>query len=102
VTLDQVIAALHAADGRVAWATPLPAFENPKEETGPLTWFGPILAGDRLVVAGTGRQALAVSPYTGQILGRQRLPAPAAPVQPALASGLVLLVAEDGRLIALR
>ncbi|HJS86554.1 MAG TPA: PQQ-binding-like beta-propeller repeat protein [Acetobacteraceae bacterium] len=102
VTLDQVLAALHAADGRVAWATPLPAFENPKEETGPLTWFGPILAGDRLVVAGTGGQALAVSPYTGQILGRQRLPASAAPVQPALAGGVVLLVAEDGRLIALR
>lgn len=102
LTLDQVLAALHAADGRVAWATPLPAFENPKDETGPLTWFGPILAGDRLIVTGTGRDALAVSPYTGQILGRQRLPSPAAPVQPALADGFVLLVANDGRLIALR
>ncbi|MBV8615355.1 MAG: PQQ-binding-like beta-propeller repeat protein [Acetobacteraceae bacterium] len=102
VTLEQILAALNAADGRVAWATPLPAYDNPKDETGPLTWFGPILAGERLVVAGTGKQALAVSPYTGQILGRQRLPAPAAPVQPALAGGLVLLVAEDGRLIALR
>lgn len=102
VTLDQVLAALHAADGRVGWASPLPAYNDPKDQTGPLTWFGPVLAGDRLVVAGTSAQALAVSPYTGRILGRQRLPASAAPVQPAVADGTVLLVAEDGRLIALR
>ena len=102
VTLDQVLAALHAADGRVGWATSLPAFRNPKEQRDPLIWFGPILAGDRLVVAGASGEALAVSPYTGQIIGRQRLPAPAAPVQPALAEGLVLLVADDGRLIALQ
>ena len=90
------------ADGRVGWASPLPAYNDPKDQTGPLTWFGPVLAGDRLVVAGTSAQALAVSPYTGRILGRQRLPASAAPVQPAVADGTVLLVAEDGRLIALR
>ncbi|MEO8714610.1 MAG: PQQ-binding-like beta-propeller repeat protein, partial [Acetobacteraceae bacterium] len=102
LTLDQVMAALHAADGRVGWASPMPAFKNPKDQSGPLTWFGPILAGDRLVVAGTSGEALAVSPFTGAILGRQKLPAAAAPVQPAVADGTVLLVAEDGRLMALR
>jgi outer membrane protein assembly factor BamB len=102
LTLDQVLAALHAADGRVAWAAPLPAFENVKDQSGPITWFGPVLAGDRLVVAGTSGEALAVSPYTGHILGRQKLPAAAAPVQPAVADGTVLLVAGDGRLMALR
>lgn len=102
LTIDQVLAALHAADGRVAWAAPLPAFHNEKDQSGPITWYGPALAGDRLVVAGTSGEALAVSPYTGHILGRQRLPAPAAPVQPAVAGGTVLLVAQDGRLMALR
>ncbi len=102
LTLDQVLAALHAADGRVGWAAPLPAYANAKDQTGPITWFGPVLAGDRLVVAGTSGEALAVSPYTGQILGRQKLPATAAPVQPAVADGTLLLVAEDGRLMALR
>ena len=102
LTLDQVLAALRAVDGGVGWAAPLPAYNNPKDQGGPLTWFGPVLAGDRLVVAGTSAEALAVSPYTGQILGRQKLPATAAPVQPAVAGGTVLLVAEDGRLMALR
>ncbi len=102
LTLDQVLTALHAADGRVGWVSPLPAYANPKNQSGPITWFGPLLAGDRLVVAGTSGEALAVSPYTGQILGRQRLPAASAPVQPALAAGTLLLVAEDGRVMALR
>ncbi len=102
LTLDQILVTLHAADGRVARVSALPAFDDPKAQTGPLTWFGPVLAGDRLVLSGTSGEALAVSPYTGAILGRQRLPSDAAPVQPALAAGTLLLVAEDGRLMALK
>ena len=37
-----------------------------------MTWFGPLLAGDRLIVAGTNEEALAVSPYTGDMLGHIR------------------------------
>ena len=102
LTLDQVMGALRASDGQVAWASPLPAYSNPKDQSGPLTWFSPVLAGDRLITAGTSGEALAVSPYTGRILGRQKLPAQASPVQPTVAGGTVLVVAEDGRLMALR
>ncbi len=101
-TLDQQLAALHLADGQVAWSAQMPEFSNPKKQTGPLTWFGPLLTGDRLILAGTSKEALSVSPYTGAILGRQPLPSAAAPVQPVVAEGTVLLVAEDGRLMALR
>jgi outer membrane protein assembly factor BamB len=102
VTLDQVMAAIHADDGAVAWTRQLPQWANPKNRKNPITWFGPLLAGDRLVVAGTSEAALAVSPYTGEILGLQKLPGVAAPVQPVIADGTLLLIAEDGRLIALR
>lgn len=102
VTLDQIIAAIRIDDGTVAWATQLPRWKNAKERSNPLTWFGPLLAADRLVVTGTSGEALAISPYTGAILGRQKLPGAAAPVQPILAHGTLLLLSEDGRLIALR
>ncbi|MBW4089834.1 MAG: PQQ-binding-like beta-propeller repeat protein [Proteobacteria bacterium] len=102
VTLDQIITAIRIDDGTVAWATQLPQWKNPKKRSNPLTWFGPVLAADRLVVTGTAGDALAVSPYTGAILGRQKLPGPAAPVQPVLAGGTLLLLSQDGRLIALR
>ena len=75
---------------------------NPEKQRDPLFWFGPVLAGDRLVVAGTSEAALAVSPYTGEILGRQPLSQRAAPVGPVVAHRTMLLLSDDGRLLALR
>lgn len=102
VTLDQTLAAIHAPDGTVSWVRALPRWRNPKKQRNPITWFGPTLMGDRLVLAGTNEQALAVSPYTGQVLGQQKLSGQAVPVQPVVVDGTLLLITEDGRLIALR
>ncbi len=102
VSASQDIAALNLDDGRVAWVTALPRWENPEKQTDSLTWFGPILVGDRLVVTGTSAEALAVSPYTGDILGRQTLSDPAAPVGPMIADGTLLVITDNGRLAALR
>jgi outer membrane protein assembly factor BamB len=101
VSLDQKIAAVSRDDGRVTWVTELPRWENPEKQKNPITWYGPLLAGDRLVVAGTNHQALAVSPYTGEILGQQDLSG-AASLGPIVAEGTVFVVTDDGRLLALR
>ncbi len=101
VSLDQRIAALARDDGRAAWVTDLPRWENPEKQKDPITWYGPLLAGDRLIVAGTNHQALAVSPYTGEILGQQDLSG-AASLGPIVADGTVFVVTDDGRLLALR
>jgi outer membrane protein assembly factor BamB len=101
VSLDQKIAAVSRDDGRVAWVTELPRWENPEKETDAITWYGPLLAGDRLVVAGTNHEALAVSPYSGEILGRQELSG-AASLAPVVVAGTVFVVSDDGRLLALR
>jgi outer membrane protein assembly factor BamB len=102
VSSEQEIMAFSAQDGRIAWITALPKFENPDKRSGPLTWYGPLLVSDRLIVAGTSEEALAISPYTGAILGRQRLSGVASPVAPVVADGHVLVVTDDGRLVALR
>jgi outer membrane protein assembly factor BamB len=101
ISLDQRMAAVNRDDGRVAWVTDLPRWENPEKEKEPITWYGPLLAGDRLVVAGTNHQALAVSPYTGEILGQQDLSG-AGSLGPVAADGTVFVVTDDGRLLALR
>lgn len=101
VSSDQQIAAIQRLDGRVAWVGDLPRWEDEEKQSGPILWFGPILAGDRLIVAGTNEDALAVSPYTGEILGRQTLSGAAA-LGPIAASGTILIVTNAGRLIALR
>jgi outer membrane protein assembly factor BamB len=101
VSLDQKIAAVSRDDGRVAWVTELPRYENPEKQKNAITWFGPLLVGDRLIVAGTNHQALAVSPYTGEIIGQQPLSG-AASLAPVVAGGTVFVVTDDGRLLALR
>ena len=102
VSLEQQIAALNANDGRVAWITDLPRWEDPEKQKDSFTWFSPVLVEDRSVVAGTSEEALSISPYTGDILGRQKLSGQSAPVGPIVADGTLLLVSEDARLLALR
>ena len=102
LSLAQQLAALTMADGKVAWVAPLPRWRNADKGTGSITWFGPTLMGDRLVVAGTESQALSISPYTGSILGQEKLPSPASPLEPVVADGTLLLVSDDGKLLALR
>jgi len=101
ISLEQKIAALNRDDGRVSWVTQLPRWKNPEKEEDPIIWYGPLLVSDRLVVAGTNHEALAVSPYTGEILGRQELSG-AASLGPIVADGTVFVVTDDGRLLALR
>ncbi len=102
VSVEQEMVALNARDGRIAWVTPLPRWGNEEKRKDPFTWYGPILAGDRLVVTGTSEEALSVSPYTGAILGRQPMSGVASPVSPVVADGTLLVVSDDARLMALR
>ena len=102
VSVLQELAAININDGRIAWITQLPHWEDPKKRKDSFTWYGPVLVGDRLIVAGTSEDALSVSPYTGEILGHMTLSNGAAPTMPVVADGSVLFVTNDGRLTALR
>jgi outer membrane protein assembly factor BamB len=102
ISAQQEIAAVSIADGRISWITQLPRWENPEKRKNTLTWYGPLLVGDRLIVTGTADDALSISPYTGEILGHITLSEAAAPFPPVVAAGSVLLVTNDARLMALR
>ena len=87
--------------GRVYWVQGLPRFEDPEEREGLIIWTGPILTKNRLIVAGSHGEALAVSPYTGSILGRENLP-DGVSVPPVAASGSVYFLSDDAELTAYR
>ncbi len=101
LTSDAEIACLNRADGRILWVQELPRFSDEKKKKGPIVWTGPILASDRLIVGGSHGQALAVSPYTGQIIGREEMPDGVA-VAPVVADGSVYFLANDADLVAYR
>jgi outer membrane protein assembly factor BamB len=101
ITAAEELVCLSRGDGRARWVTALPRFRDEDRRRDPIQWTGPILIGDRLVAASTRGQAIAVSPYTGEILGRQILPA-GVRVSPVAADGTLLLLSDDATLVALR
>ncbi len=101
LSVDNQLAAISRIDGSVAWVTQLQNFENMEKQRDPIRWLGPTLAADRLIVASSSAVAQAVSPYTGEVLGEQKLSGPIS-VAPVVAGGTVFVVTDDGRLLALR
>jgi outer membrane protein assembly factor BamB len=102
ISAQQELAAVNINDGRITWITQLPHWDDPDKKKNTLTWYGPLLVSDRLIVTGTSEDALSVSPYTGEILGHIKLTSAAAPVAPVVAGGTVLLMTNDAHLVALR
>ena len=88
-------------DGRIRWVQTLPRYENPEKEKDPITWSGPVLAGDRLIVVGSSGDAIALSPYTGQAMGRLELKGKTL-ISPVVADDTLLILTDDGDLVAYR
>jgi outer membrane protein assembly factor BamB len=88
-------------EGRVRWVQTLPLFEDEQEREGLITWSGPVLIGDRLVVTGTSGDAISLSPYTGDALGRIDLGA-GTHLAPTIANGTMYVLSDDGQLTAYR
>lgn len=92
---------LSRKSGRIYWVQALPRYEDPEDREGLIIWTGPILTKNRLIVAGSNGEALAVSPYTGRILGRQDLP-DGVSIPPVAAAGSVYFLTDDAELTAYR
>ncbi len=100
VTGSADVAALSRDTGKVKWATPLTQYLDEKR-TKPILWGGPVLAGDRLLVAGTTGELLAISPYNGEIMGKVDMKAPVR-LAPVVSNGTIYVLTDNGELIVLR
>src|SRR5690606_14650703 len=74
VTHESELICLERDSGRVYWVLSLPRHVDNNIQKAAIIWTGPLLAGDRLIVAGSHGRALAVSPYTGQVVGVEKMP----------------------------
>lgn len=101
ITNDAEIAAVSRKNGAIHWVRALPRYEDPEDPEDPIIWTGPVLASDRLIAAGSHGRAMAISPYTGRILGSVELPAGIS-VPPVVAGGSVYFLADDADLVAYR
>ncbi len=100
LTLDQTLACVSRADGRVRWLSQLPRYENEAKSRDPIFWTGPLLGGQYLYLAGSTERLIAVNAATGAILGEQKLPGAVA-VGMVAAGGKLFVVTDDSTLSAL-
>lgn len=88
-------------DGHVRWVRELPRWQNETDKKNALSWTGPVLAGNRIIVASSTGEALSISPYTGVPLGRMNFSDPVF-VSPVVAGKSLYVLTADADLIALR
>jgi outer membrane protein assembly factor BamB len=101
VTSGSEVLCLTRDEGRIKWIQSLPPFEDMEDKEDPIYWSGPVLVADRLLVTGSNGVALAFSPYTGALLGKQTLP-DRSHLPPVVADQTVYMLSDDADLIALR
>jgi outer membrane protein assembly factor BamB len=88
--------------GRIRWVSPLPRNVDPDDaESAPVQWVGPVLAGDRLLLASSGGKVASVSPYTGEILGMTNVGGPVS-LPPVVADRTVFFLTDEAQLLAYR
>ena len=94
-----------AGSGTIVWELPLPEYFPHRGLFGrgkpyrAVSYYGPMLAGGRLWVAGADGLLRAFSPVDGSALAQVPLPGGAAG-QPAVAGGVMYLPTRDGKLLA--
>ena len=101
VTDQGQLMALARATGRVKWLTQLPRYRDEEDKEGAISWVGPVLAGDRLIVANSRGQIVNVSPLDGTV--QSTVETKMSISLPLVVAGSTLYVLHDeGRLTAWR
>jgi len=101
ITNESAVVCLTRRDGRVRWVLDLPRFDDPDKKKEVIAWAGPVLAGDRLIVVSSDGDALSISPYTGQALGRLEISS-GSYIAPVLANMTLYILDQNADLVALR
>ena len=101
VTTEAQIVCLVRNTGRIRWVRQLPRYEDEERRREAIEWSGPVLASDRLIVVSSRGDGIAVSPYSGDILGQLELP-DGASLSPIVAGGTIYVLTDDGDLLAYR
>lgn len=95
------IACLTRDTGAVIWATQLEQFEKVKKKRGRISYAGPIIANNRLLVASSDGDLIAISPQTGEETQRVRLGGTVF-LEPIAVGDKLIILTDEGRLIAIR
>ena len=101
LSTDNELICLTRNEGKVRWVRLLPSYQDEKKRKGPMTWAGPVLGGDRLIVLSSDGGAISISPYTGDPLGREDMSA-GGYFAPVIADNTLYVLTDDAKLSVYR
>ncbi len=101
VTDDARLVCLSRASGKARWLAQLPQYRKPKKKSGPIIWFGPVLAGERLVMTNSLGQIVMASPADGSIVQTIETKQPFA-LPPVVANRTLYTFDQKGQVTAYR
>lgn len=101
LTDDARLLAIARTTGRVRWVTQLERWRNPKKETGPIFWTGPVLANNRLWIASSEGIVLSADVTTGETAEFTDLNNPVS-LPPIVANRILYILDDSGRITAWR
>lgn len=101
LTDDAKLLCIARPTGKVRWISQLSAFKNDDKKKDAINWTGPVLAGNRLIVASTEGDVFAISPSDGTSQKMFELGS-AVSLPPIVANGVLYILDDSGRISAYR
>jgi outer membrane protein assembly factor BamB len=98
---DNEVVCLTRNEGKVRWASQLPAYENMEKKEDPILWVGPVMGGGQLVVLSSTGLALFLSAQNGQEQFRTKM-SDKGFLGPVIADNTLYLLTDDANLSAYR
>lgn len=95
------VACFNKIDGKLIWVRDLPEFRNPDQKKNRIVWTGPLIASNRLVVASSEGDVIALSPQNGETVAELEVGQPVY-IEPIAAAGKIFVLGDKGSLIAIR
>jgi outer membrane protein assembly factor BamB len=92
---------LARSNGKVRWITQLEGYDNVKKKKGKIAWVGPVLAGDRLILASSDGRLVNADPLTGAVQSTTKAGGPVT-LPPVVANNTLYILTDDGKITAWR
>ena len=100
-SIDSEIVCVDIRTGQIMWVTQLRRFEDDDDQEGRIIWTGPSVVSDRLIVLGSSKEALSLSPYNGDVLGKIKMRA-SVTISPVFSNTSMYIYDDDGYLLSYR
>lgn len=101
VSVDSELVCVSREHGAIVWVSNLQKHENAKKKKGRISWAGPVLVGDHLVLVSTHGQLIKVTPDDGTVVGKKKISGGSV-VPPVVADEKLFVLTEKGKLLAMQ